>query len=218
MSDGAIAYGRANHGGRYGGRERHCCGGPARGGGLRAMTLDARAVPKTLYAAMPGRRCRRRLIEALFEPLHPADIADLCSNSCRTGPSARNFWLLAGASHRWRNPVGDRRGPARRGNRRFCRTRFWPKPCATWTSDDVVDLIEDLDAPQKAALLAASRGQPTGWPSRQALSLSGIFRRAPDADRSGRARRSTGTSAKRSTFLRGAGTSLPDQFYHVDAC
>jgi magnesium transporter len=82
-------------------------------------------------------------------------------------------------------------------------------------SDDVVDLVEDLeDDRQQQAILDALEDPATGSRSQQLADLPGIFRRPPDAARGGGHGPEHWTVGEAIDFLRDQ-DDLPEQFYHV---
>jgi magnesium transporter len=112
-----------------------------------------------LCAAQPGGAIHRRwrpgdadaLIDALMEPLHAADIADLLEQVTADERAAwLRLWSRGSTARSCRNST---RGSARRSS--------GPRPAGAaeavreLDSDDVVDLLEDLEDEQQEAILAA---------------------------------------------------------------
>jgi magnesium transporter len=92
------------------------------------------------------------VIDALMEPLHPADIADLLEQ-VSAGERAALLARLWSRDRR-RGPVGTRLGPARGGHRPFAR-RGGGRGGARTRQRRCRRLLEDLDDDQAAAILDA---------------------------------------------------------------
>ena len=168
--------------------------------------LDAE-LPSAVRAALAAGDVER--IESLFEPLHPADVADLLE---QLEPAQRKQLLLL-AGHLI---DGETLSEIDEGLREEVIT-FLPRDVLAEAvrdleSDDVVDLVEDLDAPQQAAILGALADA-----DRVAVEASLSF---PEYS-AGRLMQTEVVAAPEHwnvgqtiDFLR-ARDDLPEQFYHV---
>jgi magnesium transporter len=172
----------------------------------RAYALDRRAIAAILYAVDVGDR--DQLIE-LMEPLHAADIADLLE---QLNPyDRRRMVTLYG-----REFDGDILSELDEGLREDIIGVLHPDVLAEAVreleSDDVVDLVEDLDEPQQEAILDALEDadrvaveQALSYPE---TSAGRLMQRevvvAPDH----------WTVGEAIDYLRSA-EELPEQFYHV---
>jgi len=168
--------------------------------------LDAELVPALRLALASGDAAR---VEALLEPLHPADIADLLEQL--QPAQRREFLLLAGHLI-----DGETLSEIDEGLREeviaFLPAHILAEAVRDLESDDVVDLIEDLDAPQKAAVLEHLEDA-----DRVAVEAALSF---PEYS-AGRLMQTEVVAAPEHwnvgqviDFLRGR-DDLPDQFYHV---
>ncbi|MEM6478594.1 MAG: magnesium transporter [Pseudomonadota bacterium] len=111
--------------------------------------LDNRLAPQVRLAMASGDRAR---LDALLEPLHPADIADLLEQ-IDTGPRRELLVLAADIID------GDVLSEISEGVREeiieFLPARVLSEAVRDLESDDVVDILEDLEEPQKEAILEA---------------------------------------------------------------
>ena len=109
--------------------------------------LDDRLLPRVRRALASGDRAR---LDALFEPLHPADIADLLEqmdNSQRrellsTAADIVDGEVLSEISEGMREEIID-----------FLPSEVLSEAVRDLESDDVVDILEDLEEPQQEAIL-----------------------------------------------------------------
>jgi magnesium transporter len=168
--------------------------------------LDPRLVEEALEAVEAGDTAR---LHALLDPLHPADIADLIE---QVGPGERRALLAL-----WKGGVdGDVLSELDESLREEVIEGLTPGELALAVqdleTDDVVDLVEDLDAEGQAEVLAALHAsdrvaveKALAYPEYSAgrLMQSEVVR-APVH----------WTVGDAIDFLR-SGIELPDQFYHV---
>jgi len=168
--------------------------------------LDAELISSIRLAIASGDVQR---IEELFEPLHPADIADLLEQ-LESG-QRRELLLIAG-----RLIGGETLSELEEGVREeviaFLPREVLAEAVRDLESDDVVDLLEDLDTPQQEAILGALE-----LADRVAVEASLSF---PEYS-AGRLMQTEVVAAPRHwnvgqviDFLRGR-DDLPEQFYHV---
>lgn len=168
--------------------------------------LDKELVSSVRLAIASGDSQR---LDALFEPLHPADIADLLEQL--EGGERREFLLLAG------NLIdGDVLSEIDEDLRESV-IEFLPKEqlaeaVRELELDDVVDILEDLDEPSKEALLNAL-DQGDRIAVEQALSYP-EFSAARLMQREVVAAPQHWSVGDAIDHLR-AQENLPDQFYHV---
>jgi magnesium transporter len=168
--------------------------------------LDPRVVDEAIEAVEAGDAAR---LDALLDPLHAADIADLLE---QIGPGERRALLAL-----WKGGVdGDILSELDESLREEVIDALGPGELALAVqdleTDDVVDLVEDLDAEGQAAVLdalpAADRiavEKALAYPEYSAGRLmQSEVARAP----------SHWTVGDAIDFLR-SGVQLPDQFYHV---
>jgi magnesium transporter len=117
-----------------------------------AYALDDRLVPDVRLAVAAGDRAR---LTDLLEPLHPADIADLLE---QIGPGERREVLLLAPQIITGEVLSDITEGLREEVIAFLPRDRLAEAVRDLESDDVVDLLEDLDEPQQEALLAALEG------------------------------------------------------------
>ena len=160
-----------------------------------------------IQAAIEAQDARR--VFDLFDPLHPADIADILE---QIGPDARRSLVhLYGAAF-----DGAILSELDEGLRDevvgYLRPEILAEAVRDMDSDDVVDLLEDLDDSQRSAILAAL-AKPDRDAARQALSypeysagrlMQREFVQVPQ----------DWTVGQTIDLIRGS-VDLPDQFYHV---
>ncbi|MFN0115805.1 MAG: magnesium transporter [Paracoccaceae bacterium] len=169
--------------------------------GLASRTVSA--IAEAVGAGDAGR------IDALLEPLHPADIADLLE---QLGPSGRE-----GLVRLWSKGIdGEILSELDDGVREevigFLPHEVLTEAVRELESDDVVDLIEDLGEPQQEMILDA-----LPEPDRAAVERSLTY---PEHSAGRLMQREVVVAPENWTvgeaidFLRAA-DELPDQFYHV---
>lgn len=169
-------------------------------------TLDARRIAQVLEAVEAGDAGR---LTALLEPLHPADVADLFE---QIGPSERRalvgLWgreidgeILSEIDEAIREEVVE-----------AMPSDVLSQAVRELDTDDVVDILEDLEAPKQALILGAldtadrvAVEAAMGYPEYSAGRL--MQREVVVAPLHW-------TVGEAIDFLRGA-EHLPDQFYHV---
>jgi magnesium transporter len=168
--------------------------------------LDAEVVERILEAVEAGDSAR---LTALMEPLHPADIADLLEQVSPDRRSAlvrlygREFdgEILTEIDEAIRDEVVDVLSP-----------EVLSEAVRDLDTDDVVDLIEDLEGPQQQAVLGALDSADR-VAVEKALTYPGY-----SAGRLMQRELVMGpehwTVGEAIDYLRGA-TDLPDQFYHL---
>ena len=176
--------------------------------------LDAELISSIRLAIASGDVQR---IEELFEPLHPADIADLLEQ-LESG-QRRELLLIAG-----RLIGGETLSELEEGVREeviaFLPREVLAEAVRDLESDDVVDLLEDLDTPQQEAILGAleladrvaveaSLSFPEYSAGRLPCRGPGGGPRPPGTWNVG------GTGGSIFPGRGAAGTDLPEQFYHV---
>lgn len=168
--------------------------------------LDPRIVEQAIEAVDAGDALR---LDALLDPLHPADIADLLE---QIGPNERRDLLAL-----WKGGVdGDILSELDESLREEVIEALSPGELAAAVqdleTDDVVDLMEDLDARGQAEVLAALPAadriaveKALAYPEYSAgrLMQSEVVRAPVDW-----------TVGDAIDFLR-SGVALPDQFYHL---
>jgi len=168
--------------------------------------LDPRVVDEALEAVEAGDAAG---LDALLDPLHPADIADLLE---QIGPGERRALLTL-----WKGGVdGDILSELDESLREEVIEGLGPGELALAVqdleTDDVVDLMEDLDEAGQAAVLDA-------LPAADRIAVEKAL--AYPEDSAGRLMQSEVVRAPSHwtvgdtiDFLR-SGITLPDQFYHV---
>ena len=168
--------------------------------------LDPRLVDEALESVEVGDAAR---LDALLDPLHAADIADLLE---QIGPNQRRDLLAL-----WKGGVdGDILSELDESLREEVIEGLTPGELALAVqdleTDDVVDLMEDLDAEGQAEVLAA-------LPAADRIAVEKAL--AYPEDSAGRLMQSEVVRAPSHwtvgdaiDFLR-SGITLPDQFYHV---
>jgi magnesium transporter len=168
--------------------------------------LDDRLVPDVRLAGAAG--ARRRLGD-LLEPLHPADIADLLE---QVGAGERREILLLAPQEITGDVLSELDEGLREEVIAFLPREQLAEAVRELDSDDVVDLLEDLDAPQQEAVLDALEGA-----DRAAVERALTY---PEYS-AGRLMHSEVVTApshwdvgQTIDHLR-ASDDLPDQFYHV---
>lgn len=171
-----------------------------------AYALDNRLVPDVRLALAAGDQAR---LKALFEPLHPADIADLLEQV--SGAERREILVLA-ADEISGEVLSELDEGLRDEFINFLPQEQLADAIRDLESDDVVDLLEDLGEPQQEAVLDALEGadrlaaeQALAYPEHSAGRL--MQREVVSAPEHW----STGQAID---FLRNA-DRLPEQFYHV---
>jgi magnesium transporter len=168
--------------------------------------LDDRLVPDARLALAAGDRMR---LTALLDPLHPADIADLLE---QIGTGERRELLLLAPQVITGEVLSDITEGLREEVIAFLPREQLAEAVRDLESDDVVDLLEDLDEPQQEAVLealeAADRVAAERALSYPEYSAGRLMQRevvtAPEHWNVGQT----------IDHLRGA-DHLPDQFYHV---
>jgi len=171
-----------------------------------AYALDDRLVPDVKMALATGDDDRLR---RLFEPLHPADIADFLEQV--TSAERRQILVLA-ADQITGEVLSELDEGLREEVISFLPKKQLAEAVRELESDDVVDLLEDLDEPQQEAVLDIL-GDADRLAAEQALSY-------PEHS-AGRLMQREVVSAPEHwnvgqaiDFLRES-DDLPDQFYHV---
>jgi magnesium transporter len=168
--------------------------------------LDPRLVEEALEA-VEARDAQR--LDAVLDPLHAADIADLLE---QIGPNQRRDLLAL-----WKGGVdGDILSELDESLREEVieglDARELALAMADLETDDVVDLVEDLDEASQEAVLASLAAA-----DRIAVEKALGYPNTPPADSCSprwSARPSHWTVGEAIDFLR-SGVELPDQFYHV---
>jgi magnesium transporter len=105
--------------------------------------LDDRLVPDVRLAVAAG---DRRRLGDLLEPLHPADIADLLE---QVGAGERREILLLAPQEITGDVLSELDEGLREEVIAFLPREQLAEAVRELDSDDVVDLLEDLDAPQQ---------------------------------------------------------------------
>ena len=171
-----------------------------------AYALDDRLVPDVRLALAAGDAERLR---ALFVPLHPADIADLLE---QVTPGERREILFLAADQITGEVLSELDEGLREDVISFLPQEQLADAVRELESDDVVDLLEDLDEPQQEVVLDVLEDADR-LAAEQALSY-------PE-NSSGRLMQREVVSApvhwnvgQTIDFLR-ASEHLPEQFYHV---
>lgn len=203
MARGGIAAGL-----RSGRKEFPLRGVTGTGAGMEELDdrLDARRIAQVLEAVEAGDAGR---LTALLDPLHPADVADLFE---QIGPSERRGLVAL-----WGREIdGEILSEIDEAIREEV-VGAMPRDVLTQAvreldTDDVVDILEDLEAPQQALILGAldtadraAVEAAMGYPEYSAGRL--MQREVVVAPLHW-------TVGEAIDFLRGA-EHLPDQFYHV---
>lgn len=114
-----------------------------------AYALDDRLVPDVRLALAAGDRVR---LQTLLDPLHPADIADLLE---QIGAGERREVLLLMPKVITGEVLSDITEGLREEVIAFLPREQLAEAVRGLESDDVVDLLEDLDEPQQEAVLEA---------------------------------------------------------------
>jgi magnesium transporter len=114
-----------------------------------AYALDDRLVPDVRLALAAGDQAR---LETLLDPLHPADIADLLE---QIGAGERREMLLLMPGMITGEVLSDITEGLREEVIAFLPPAQLAEAVRDLESDDVVDLLEDLDEPQQEAVLEA---------------------------------------------------------------
>lgn len=169
--------------------------------------LDARTVSAILLAVAAGDAGR---LGALLEPLHPADIADLLE---QVDGGRRREILLLGPRFFDGEVLSELDEALREEVITFLPADVLAEAVRELDSDDVVDLLEDLEPPQQEAILDALEigdriavEQALTYPEYSAGRLmQREVVRAPE-------HWSVGETID---HLRASKKTLPDQFYHV---
>jgi len=171
-----------------------------------AYALDARMVGEIVEAADAGNAAA---LDALLEPLHAADIADLLEQISK-GERKRILAIWGG------NIDGEVLSELEEGVREQVLASIAPADLAQalrdLDSDDVVDLVEDMDVPQQEAVLGALQDADR-FAVEQALSY-------PEESAGRLMQREVVMAPEHWTvgqaidFLR-ASDDLPEQFYHM---
>ena len=148
-------------------------------------------------------------LTALMEPLHPADIADLLEQMDQ-GPRHR---LIALYGHEFDGEIlSELDESVREDVIAALSPRVLTRAVRSLESDDVVDLLEDLDEPQQEAILGALEAT-----DRVAVERAMAF---PDGSAGRLMQREVVTAPEHWTvgnaidFMR-ASLDLPEQFYHI---
>ena len=168
--------------------------------------LDNRLVTSVLLAVATSDAAR---LAELFEPLHPADIADLLE---QVNPGERRAILLLGHGIIDGEVLSELDEGLREEVVSFLPEEALTEAVRDLESDDVVDLIEDLDEPQAEAVLEAledaDRVAVEAALSYPEFSAGRLMQRevlvAPEH----------WTVGEAIDFMR-ASDDLPEQFYHV---
>ncbi|TCP62961.1 magnesium transporter [Rhodovulum bhavnagarense] len=169
--------------------------------------LDSRTVAAIRLAVAAGDRTR---LGALLEPLHPADIADLLE---QIDSGHRREILLLGAGFFDGAILSELDESLREEVISFMPSDVLAEAVRDLDSDDVVDLLEDLGAPQQEVILGALETadrvaveQALTYPEFSAGRLmQREVVRAPEH----------WTVGEAIDHLRANEEALPDQFYHV---
>ncbi|MCV6594105.1 MAG: magnesium transporter, partial [Silicimonas sp.] len=168
--------------------------------------LDKSLVTDVLLALASGNHDR---LEELFEPLHPADIADLLE---QLGEGQRRELLLFAGPLIDGEVLSEIEDDVRESVIDILPDDQLAEAVRELESDDVVDIIEDLDEPQQEAILDAL-DQSDRMAVEQALSY-------PEFSAGRLMQREVVTAPEHwtvgdaITHLR-AQEELPEQFYHV---
>ncbi|MEL6549221.1 MAG: magnesium transporter [Pseudomonadota bacterium] len=168
--------------------------------------LDGKLLPQVRLALAAGDRAR---LDVLFEPLHPADIADLLEQM-DSGP--RKELLVLAADIVDGEVLSEITEGVREEIIEFLPAAVLSDAVRDLDSDDVVDILEDLEEPQQEAILEAlddadrvAVEQSLSYPEESAGRLmQREVVMAPEHWSVGEA----------IDFLR-ASDDLPEQFYHV---
>jgi len=169
--------------------------------------LDNRTVAAIRLAVAAGDRAR---LGELLEPLHPADIADLLE---QVDSGHRREILLLGSGFFDGEVLSELDESLREEVIAFLPREVLSEAVRELESDDVVDLLEDLDEPQQAVILNALEDadrlaveQALTYPEYSAGRLmQRKVVRAPEH----------WTVGETIDHLRAQKDALPDQFYHV---
>lgn len=169
--------------------------------------LDSRTVAAIRLAVASGDRAR---LGALLDPLHPADIADLLE---QVDGGHRREILLLGAGFLDGAILSELDEGLREEAIAFMPREALAEAVRDLESDDVVDLLEDLEKPQQDAILDALEDadrvaveQALSYPEFSAGRLmQREVVRAPEH----------WTVGETIDHLRANKKTLPDQFYHV---
>ncbi|ARE41934.1 Mg/Co/Ni transporter MgtE [Rhodovulum sp. P5] len=169
--------------------------------------LDSRIVAAIRLAVAAGDQPR---LGELLEPLHPADIADLLE---QVDSGHRREILLLGAPFLDGEILSELDEGVREEVISFLPREILSEAVRELDSDDVVDLVEDLDKPQQDAILEAlpvaervAVEQALTYPEYSAGRL--MQREVVSAPEHW-------TVGETIDFLRANKKKLPDQFYHV---
>lgn len=169
-------------------------------------TLDARRIAQVLEAVEAKDAAR---LTALLDPLHPADVADLFE---QIGPSDRRALVALWGREIDGEILSEIDDAIREEVVEAMPSDVLAEAVRELDTDDVVDILEDLEAPQQAVILGAldtadrvAVEAAMGYPEYSAGRL--MQREVVVAPQHW-------TVGEAIDFLRGA-EHLPDQFYHV---